>query len=144
MPGPSMHRIAPHRIIPLSWGGLSLPLLPSIFFSSLLVCFCQTAEAHMSAWQFNCLEDKIPWQAGRMAVMPAVMDELETDGRENEWLNAKVDPSTCPAGAGMSGMGPLHKTMVSLGTRRSNPPGDQDFGARTTLSTGRYTYYLKC
>lgn len=34
----------------------------------------------------------------------------------------RVDPATCPAGAGMSGMGPLHKTMVSLGTARSNPP----------------------
>jgi len=54
------------------------------------------------------------------------------NSRENEWLNAKVDPATCPAGAGMSGMGPLHETMVSLGTTRSGPPGDQDFNARTT------------
>lgn len=58
---------------------------------------------------------------------------MGTTGSENEWLNTKVDPATCPAGAGMSGMGPLQKTMVSLGTTRSNPPPGTEISMHVPL-----------
>jgi hypothetical protein len=117
------HRTAPHRIIPLSRGFPSL--LPSIFFSFFAFLFLAECRGPHVSMTFHCL-----WPRSRVGRLAGWMNWA--NARENEWLNAKVDPATCPAGAGMSGMGPLHETMVSLGTRRSGPPGDQDFNARTT------------
>lgn len=112
--------IASHRIIPFVGAFLSSSSGFGIHFPFIFLYFSVSDRWARPTCQHN-IPLSLPMLPGGQ---DGWMNVMGSNGPENEWLNSKewIRRLVPPAGAGMSGMGPLHTTMVSLGTGRSNPP----------------------